>query len=64
MLGMIVYADLLNQEPDLALLDTVAQSVAGRAAVVADRETVPLGAMALRLDPSTAVDSVGATGYL
>ena len=56
MLGMIVYADLLNQEPDLALLDTVAQSVAGRAAVVADRETVPLGAMALRLDPSTAVD--------
>jgi hypothetical protein len=56
MLGMIVYADLLNQEPDLALLDTVAQSVAGRAAVVADRDTVPLGAMALRLDPSTAVD--------
>jgi hypothetical protein len=58
MLGMIVYADLLNQEPDLALLDTVAQSVAGRAAVVADRETVPLGAMALRLDPSNAVDSL------
>ena len=58
MLGMIVYADLLNQEPDLALLDTVAQSVAGRAAVVANRETVPLGAMALRLDPSTAVDTL------
>jgi hypothetical protein len=58
MLGMIVYADLLNQEPDLALLQTVAQTVAGRAAVVADRETVPLGSMALRLDPSTAVDAL------
>ncbi|MDF3015996.1 MAG: hypothetical protein K0R44_1221 [Thermomicrobiales bacterium] len=58
MLGMIVYADLLNQEPDLALLETVAQTVAGRAAVVADRETVPLGSMALRLDPSTAVDAL------
>ena len=58
MLGMIVYADLLNQEPDLALLDTVAQTVAGRAAVVADRETVPLGSMALRLDPSTAVGAL------
>ncbi|MCD6057366.1 MAG: hypothetical protein K0Q89_896 [Thermomicrobiales bacterium] len=58
MLGMIVYADLLNQEPDLALLDTVAQSVAGRAAVVADRDTVPLGAMTLRLDPSAAVDAL------
>jgi len=58
MLGMIVYADLLNQQPDLALLDTVAQSVAGRAAVVADRETEPLATMALRLDPSTAVDTL------
>ncbi len=58
MLGMIVYADLLNQQPDLALLDIVGQSVAGRAAVVADRETVPLGGMALRLDPSTAVDTL------
>jgi hypothetical protein len=58
MLGMIVYADLLNQEPDLALLDTVAQSVASRAAVVVDRDTVPLGAMALRLDPSAAVGTV------
>ena len=44
MLGMIVYADLLNTEPDLALLETVAQSVAERASVVADRQTVPLGA--------------------
>ncbi|HEX5991776.1 MAG TPA: hypothetical protein VFY70_04355 [Thermomicrobiales bacterium] len=56
MLGMIVYADLLNQEPDLALLQSVAQSVVGRAAVVADRETVPLGTMALRLDSSDATD--------
>ena len=55
MLGMIVYADLLNHQPDLSLLQTVAQSVAGRAAVVADHQTVPLGAMTLRIDPSTAV---------
>jgi hypothetical protein len=34
----------------------VAQSVANRATVVADRDTVPLGAMALRLDPSDATD--------
>ena len=54
MLGMIVYADLRNQNPDLALLDTVAQGVAGRGAVIADRQTVPLGAMTLRLDPSAA----------
>lgn len=58
MLGMIVYADLLNREPDLALLDTVAQSVVARGIVVADRQTVPLGSMTLRLDPS------GATGRL
>jgi hypothetical protein len=56
MLAMIVYADLLNQQPDLALLESVAQSVAARAGVVADRDTVPLGAMALRLDPSDATD--------
>ena len=56
MLGMIVYADLLNQQPDLALLESVAQNVANRAIVVADRDTVPLGAMALRIDPSDATD--------
>jgi hypothetical protein len=56
MLGMIVYADLLNQQPDLALLESVAQNVANRATVVADRDTVPLGAMALRIDPSDATD--------
>ncbi|MBW3633738.1 MAG: hypothetical protein KY456_12000, partial [Chloroflexi bacterium] len=54
MLGMIVYADLRNEAPDLALLETVAQGVAGRGAVIADRQTVPLGTMTLRLDPSTA----------
>jgi hypothetical protein len=54
MLGVIVYADLLNQEPDLALLNTVAQRVAERAAVVAERESVPLGSMGLQLDPSAA----------
>ena len=43
MLGMIVYADLLDQEPDLALLDTVAQSVAARGAVVAEREYRAVG---------------------
>jgi hypothetical protein len=52
MLGMIVYADLTNQEPDLAVLDTVAQAIAGRATVVADRQSVPLGAMTVRLDPT------------
>ena len=54
MLGMIVYADLRNQAPDLALLDTVAQGVAGRGAVVAERQSVPLGAMTVRLDPTGA----------
>jgi hypothetical protein len=58
MLGMIVYADLLNQEPDLTLLDTVAQRVAERAAVVAERESVPLGSMGLRLDPSAAAGTL------
>jgi hypothetical protein len=56
MLGMIVFADLLNQQPDLELVESVAQIVAARATVVADRDTVPLGAMALRLDPSDATD--------
>ena len=54
MLGMIVYADLLGQQPDLALLESVAQSVAARGAVVVERNTVPLGSMVLRLDPSAA----------
>jgi hypothetical protein len=54
MLGMIVYADLLNQEPDLALIDAVAQNVAARGQQIAERQTVPLGSMTLRLDPSAA----------
>lgn len=54
MLGMIVYADLRNETPDLAVLDTVAQGVAGRGTVVADRQSVPLGAMTMRLDPAGA----------
>jgi hypothetical protein len=58
MLAMIVYADLLDQEPDLALLDSVAQRVAERAAVVLERESVPLGSMGLQLDPSAAAGSL------
>ncbi len=38
-----------------SLLDTVAQRVAERAAVVAERESVPLGAMGLQIDSSAAV---------
>ena len=58
MLGMIVYADLLDHEPDLALLDSVAQHVAERAAVVLERESVPLGSMGLRLDSSAAASTL------
>jgi hypothetical protein len=54
LLGLIVYADLRNQEPDLALLEEVAQRVAERAAVVVERESLPLGSMGLRLDPAGA----------
>jgi hypothetical protein len=54
MLVVIAYADLLNRPPDLALLTAVAQSVAARGVIVAERGTVPLGSMVLRLDPSTA----------
>jgi hypothetical protein len=58
MLSMIVYADLLNREPDLVLLNSVAQRVAARAAVVAERETVPLATMALPLDPAGATSAL------
>ena len=58
MLGMIVYADLRNEAPNLTLLDTVAQAVAGRGTVVADRQSVPLGAMTLRLDPTGAAQGL------
>ena len=58
MLGMIVYADLQNEAPNLTLLDTVAQAVAGRGTVIADRQSVPLGAMTLRLDPTGAAQGL------
>jgi hypothetical protein len=58
MLAMIVYADLLDQQPDLELLDSVAQRVAERAAVVLERESVPLGSMGLQLDPSAAAGTL------
>jgi hypothetical protein len=58
MLGMIVYADLRNEAPNLTLLDTVAQAVAGRGTLVADRQSVPLGAMTLRLDPTGAAQGL------
>ncbi len=54
MLVVIAYADLLNHPPDLNVLTSVAQSVAARGVIVAERGTVPLGSMVLRLDPSTA----------
>ena len=54
MLVVIAYADLLNRPPDLNLLTSVAQSVAARGVIVAERGTVPLGSMVLRLDPSSA----------
>jgi hypothetical protein len=55
---MIVYADLLGHAPDLELLDTVAQRVAERAAVVAERESVPLGSMGLQFDSSAAAGAL------
>lgn len=50
LLVVIVYADLRNQPPDLTLLASVSQSVADRGRVVADRQVISLGSMALRLD--------------
>jgi hypothetical protein len=58
LLATIIFADLLDQEPDLDLLDSVAQQVAARAAVVLERESVPLGIMALRLDSSAAAGTL------
>lgn len=48
--GSIIYADLLNQQPDLDLLTRVARAVVERGTVVVNRETVPLGSMVVRLD--------------
>jgi hypothetical protein len=58
LLGMIVYADLLNQQPDLTLLQTVAQTVAGRASLVVSGQVLPLGSMTMRLDPGAATGRI------
>jgi hypothetical protein len=50
LLVVIVVADLLNQPPDLALLESIGTLVAERGRLVADRQPIPLGSMALRLD--------------
>jgi hypothetical protein len=50
LLVVIVYADLLNQPPDLAVLESIATIVAERGRLVADRQVIPLGSIALRLD--------------
>lgn len=50
LLVVIIYADLLNQPPDLAMVESIGLAVADRGRVVADRQVVPLGSMALRLD--------------
>lgn len=54
LLGVIVYADLRNQPPDLTLLGSIGSAVAARGGLVADRQVIPLGSMALRLDLATA----------
>ncbi|MCA9862598.1 MAG: hypothetical protein KC432_06245 [Thermomicrobiales bacterium] len=50
LLVVIFYADLANQPPDLAVLESIGLAVADRGRAVADRQVVPLGSMALRLD--------------
>lgn len=50
LLVVILYADLLNQPPDLAVLESIGSAVAARGSLVADRQVVPLGSMALRLE--------------
>jgi hypothetical protein len=58
LLGTIVYADLLNQQPDSQLLANVTQLVAARGAVVATRQSAPLGSMILQVDHSDAIGTV------
>ena len=58
LLVVIYFADLLNREPDLTALQSIATAVAERGKVVADRQAVPLGSMALRLDLDEAGDDV------
>lgn len=50
LLVVIIYADLINQSPDLAVLESLGAAVAERGRIVADRQVVPLGSMALRVD--------------
>lgn len=50
LLVVIIYADLLDQPPDLAILESIGSTVAARGRLVADRQVIPLGSMALRLD--------------
>ena len=60
LLVVIVYADLLNQPPDLAVLESIGTTVADRGRVVADRQVIPLGSMAVRLDLDEAEAGVAA----
>jgi hypothetical protein len=60
LLVVIVYADLLNQAPDLAVLESIGTTVADRGRVVADRQVIPLGSMALRPDLDEAETGVTA----
>jgi hypothetical protein len=60
LLVVIIYADLRNQPPDLAVLESLGTTVADRGRVVADRQVVPLGSMALRLDLEEADAGVSA----
>jgi hypothetical protein len=50
----MVYADLLNREPDIPTIQTVAQGMQGRAAAVLAGEGVLLSPKALRLDVGAA----------
>lgn len=60
LLVVIVYADLLNKAPDLVVLESIGRTVADRGRVVADRQVVSLGSMALRLDLDEAEAGVSA----
>ena len=60
LLVVIVYADLLNQPPNLTVLESIGTTVADRGRVVADRQVIPLGSMALRLDLEEAEPGVSA----
>jgi hypothetical protein len=47
---LMIYADLLNRQPDLATLVAIAQAMQGRAAAVLAGEGTSLSPLALRLD--------------